>query len=51
MLVDDDALNLKTLELSLTKLGVSFESAFNGQQAVDKVKLDWKKYGLIVMDY
>ena len=48
--MDDDAFNLLALEMSLKKLSLTCEKAFNGKEAVEIVKKK-KNFKMIFMDY
>ena len=62
LVVDDDIFNISALQMILNKLGYTCDTAYNGQQAIDKVvereqasrKIGGNKsiqYRLILMDY
>lgn len=50
LLVDDNAINLKILSSYLRKLGLAYQTATNGQEAVDVFKRDPAQCRLIFMD-
>ncbi len=50
LLVEDNATNRKVLSLLLQSIGVSFEVAENGQEAVDALASDADRFSLVLMD-
>lgn len=48
LLVDDDVFNLLMVSNMLTKWGISFETAINGKDAIEK--LSKSKYDLLLLD-
>ena len=50
LVIDDSATNRKILTLLVKRKGYAYDSAENGQEAVDKVKVDIEKHKLLLMD-
>jgi CheY-like chemotaxis protein len=50
LLVDDNPINLKVLFAYMKKLGCDFESATNGQEAVDAYKANPQQFSGVLMD-
>ena len=50
LLVDDNAINLKILVSYMKKLGCDFDTAINGQEAVDQYTAQPESFACILMD-
>jgi CheY-like chemotaxis protein len=50
LLVDDNHINLKVLSTYLKKLGVEYDLAMNGKEAVDLFCLSYRTYTCVLMD-
>ncbi|KAL2202466.1 hypothetical protein CC79DRAFT_1372637 [Sarocladium strictum] len=50
LLVDDNSINLKVLSAIVTRLGYSFQTAVNGQEAVDTYEEDPWQFSAVLMD-
>ncbi|MCX6130309.1 MAG: response regulator [Proteobacteria bacterium] len=48
LLVEDNAINIKIASRMLVKLGFAVDTALNGQQAIEAIKI--KQFALILMD-
>ena len=50
LLVDDNRINIKILSTLMNKLGLQYQIATNGQEAIDAYKMNPEKCRLIFMD-
>lgn len=50
LLVDDNSINLKVLSAIVTRLGYSYQTAVNGQEAVDAYEANPWQFSAVLMD-
>lgn len=48
LVVDDNKVNIKVMSMNLKQLGIEADTAFSGEEAVDRVKE--KEYDMVIMD-